>query len=731
MRANETISFSEVQRLSKIALEAGDLVKLQEMLLPLLREDDRSRCASENLFVYRTLGAMYHEQNKETESLMAIEQAYSYDCRDFEVLETLVEVELKKSPKERSKERLMEILIFHRESLKNSMVMRIFKAIGESHQAMEDLDEAREAYEKALEVRPSEMELIHALLNVSQASGNEEAIVKSRQTLLATLTNPESRAAVLVSIGDDYLNRFKDEAQALLTYEEALSECAESTAALQRILIIAERASDWERALNSLEALVKYSKEDEEKSKYLLKMAWIFKEKLDNTKHAIQLFNEILDIQPNQTDVFQGLISILQAQQDYLSIEANYELMIERQRKLIPLNIKLLAVLCKNLGELRLKQLNNVRGAAQAYQVVSELYPDNVNFHVVLAKLYAHDDDTLDKAIFENREILRLAPDRIQAVDDLAKCYRRLGKYDESLCAYRVLDVLGTIDDEGREIVSKFTSLSPPKFDINFTEDHWRLIRPATLDNTISTILRLCVPAIGECFANDFDRYDIKEKESRVDMNEPTLFVRALQSEMQALGFGEIPNVYRYDKITGVSNAYFSQRSFLVHPNFLSGRNEREIVFTTAKALMLMRPEFYLLQHGRHALELVILTIFKTACPQLNIEMDKNQVKVSRALERNLSVADRSMLADKVHQFTIRGINLNLRLFLESVEDFANRVGLLFCDDTRVIEAMLTEEGRPISSRTPQERLGSLLVWAFSEDYAKLRKMLGINISDS
>ena len=69
---------------------------------------------------------------------------------------------------------------------------------------------------------------------------------------------------------------------------------------------------------------------------------------------------------------------------------------------------------------------------------------------------------------------------------------------------------------------------------------------------------------------------------------------------------------------------------------------------------------------------------------------------------------------------------LNIRLFTESVEDLGNRVGLLFCDDPSIIEAMLKEEAKPISTRPLIERVGSLLMWALSEDYIELRKQLNI-----
>lgn len=722
---NEQKSFSEIERLSKIALEAGDLTKLQSMLLPLLREDDRSRSAAQNLFIYRTLGTIYEEQGHHNESLMAYEQAHGYDARDFETLNILVDAELKKDCTAADEKKFIELMIFHREALKPSLITRIFKSMGDARRAKGELETAREYYEKALDVRPGDIDLINAIIQVCEASGDENAIKESREKLLNQMTAPESRAAILVSIGDDYLNRKKDEKKALLLYEEALSECRQSAAALGRILIIAERAEDWERCLNALSSLIKFCDDEDEKCKYLLKKAWIFKEKLNNPREAVVLFNDVLDIRPSQIEVFQGIISILQSQRDFLEIEVNFERMIERQRHITPLNTKLMAVLCKNLGELRLKQLNNIKGAAQAYKVVSELYPDNVNFHAILAKLYAMNDDQLKEAIHENREILRLAPDKLDAVTDLAKCYRRMEKFDEALCIYRVLDVLGMADEEGKNIVARFADRDLQHITTRFTEDHWKLITPNTLDRSIAQILRIITPIIGDSFSHDFDRYGIT-KDAQVNVDDNSLFTNILSAVSRALGFADIPNVYRCDKLHGVNNAYFTKPSLLVNSNYLSKRSARDIAFVTAKSLLLLRPDFYLLNLGVSSIEKIILTVFKTIRPELNIELDKNMAKISHIIERNISSQDAKVLWDIINAFQKKGTQLNIRLFMESAEDFANRVGLLFCDDPSAIEGVLNDEENSISSRSVRDRIGSLLVWGLSEEYLSLRRMLGL-----
>ena len=714
-------NFSEIERLSKIALEAGDLSRLQTLLVPLVKEEDSTRSASENLFVYRTLGTLYREQNQPSEAHLAYEQAYSYDARDRETLEALVEEELKKEPSEIDTSRVMALLIFHRDTLKPTAVMRLYKALGDAHAAKGDLILARECYEKGLIAKPGEMALINALLKVSEESGDDKAILKSREKLLETMTTPESRAAVLVSIGDDY-NRKNDEAQALVMYEEALAECAESRAALQHIVVIAGHNKDWERALDTLYRLVKITRDDDEKCKYLVQIAWIFKE-LGNIKRTIQVFNEILDIRPDQMPVFNKLLSMLQEQKDLDAEDANIVRMIERMKSRAM--TKGINKLYKRLGEIRLGR-NDIKGAIEVYRDLSAIYPNDKDPHIMLAKLYMQSDDMLEDAIRENREVLRIAPDVLDSVTALAKCYSRLEKLDESICIYRVLDVLNLNDAEGKEIVANFADSDLPAINDRISDDLWRLILPKTLDIELVRILQLCIPHITDIFKNNLSDYKIREKDARIDTTANSMFVNIFRNTAKALNFGEIPLLYRCE-ISGITNAYQDSRSLLVHSNFLQMRRPQEVAFATAKALILLRPEYYMLQYfGFQGMQQIVEAIFKTICPALNIPMNETQVEISKRLDQHLQESHRNIIVASIQKITKRKMALNIRLFTESVEDLGNRVGLLFSDDPSIIESMLKEESKPISTRPLIERVGSLLMWALSEDYIELRKQLNI-----
>ena len=284
-------------------------------------------------------------------------------------------------------------------------------------------------------------------------------------------------------------------------------------------------------------------------------------------------------------------------------------------------------------------------------------------------------------------------------------------------------------DDEGRAIVQQFADSDLPTIP-KLDKELMDLIRPNTLDMDIVSLLAETTMLIHKPFDNELTTYGFNPKEAKINLAEPTLFSRILKNASSALNMPGVPDSYKCDKFSGIVNPYFSDPSLLVSPKMLSGRSGSELSFAIAKALMLLRPEFYLLPKGQGAIELIILMVFKFFRPNLNIPLDKTQQVLKNILENNIrnDEAAFNRLSSTVNALAKRGGNLNTLLFVESVEDFCNRIGLLFCDNIAVVEKMLNEEAKSISSRSVRDRIGSLLVWAMSEDYIKLRQKLGLCI---
>lgn len=642
--------------------------------------------------------------------------AQEYDPRDAQAAFEAFRLELQKAPEAVDACILVEFLTFHRAQIKPSLSGHIFKtlshAYAESNAALASTDIAAEDGNR-----------IAALLQKAADEGTD--IRKLCDELRGKMSSPDTRAGLFIGIGDHYLVNCGSESDAAKYYAEALNEKIDSVAAIQRLLALAEHANDWTQAVEQVQTLIMSVNNDAERIRYMLKQAWIERTMLKDTNGAVKLLREVLSIDPANLDAFVRIAEIYEQQGKFESLKFLIAKLIS-SRKAEYINYA--AAICKKFGD-RMLKADDIEGASEAYQLATDLLPKNIGLHTVLAKLYESDELTLEKAVIENRKILAYTLEHPTAMQDLARCYRMLGRFDESLCTYRVLNTLNPSDEEARVIVEKFADK-----DIQITQkipdEVWYHIIPSSLDNSIVQIMKYCTKIIGDLFSNDFETYRINEKESFIDISADTTFNNTIRNETEALGFAEVPLLYRCDRYSGVTNAYFTNRSFLIHPNCLSGRSHKELAFMTAKALLLMRPEFYLLQLGPRNVELVLRAIFQTIKPSLGLELDKNQMQVSKYLLNALTPELYKVLAGLVKDVYDRNA-FNPSLFVESVEDFANRTGLLFCNSIAVIEQLLAEESNAISTRTPNERLRSLIIWAISDDYFTVRQKLNIALKAS
>lgn len=728
MRA-EIVDYAVVREEIRLSLETGNLARVKARLEPLAEQPDATRSASENLLLYSTLGRVYDEVEMADEALHAFQVAYSHDTRDLHALEALAREIMVAPESDATLPVLNRLLVFHRYELRPSAVARIYDAIARHHQSGGDLDAARTAYEKALEATPGDMAVINALLSVAQEAGDSEAVQAVRERLLTSLTNAESRAAVLVAIGDDYLAKLNDPVRAIDAWERALAECATSVPALTRIADLAVGNEEWTRAVRALQTLGEVEEGVEERVVALDRAATIYREQLDSSAMAIAVYNKILDLQPSAFEAFKIIAQLLEAEGDHGALEQNYVRMLERQ-KASHAGPEVLEVLYRALGQLRAEQLGDVRGAAEALQAASDLVPDELSYHVVLSELYSQLDDLLDNAVHEHREILRLAPDRLESVDALATLYRRLERFDESLCVFRVLEALGRSGDEGRRIVERYSTHRAAKLEGVLDSEVWeQALYPDFLERSVGGILALAQPALLELFAHDLEHYGLREKDARFDLNDDTFFGRIYKSVIKTVGTPEMPPVYVDKSRTGMRNAYLYPSAMLIGSDLLSGRQEREIAFIAAKAMTLYRPEFFLTQFGGHGvLEGVMYTIFKTFRPDLNIEMSKNMQRISKDLEKKLKLDAQKQIKVLIDHILDSGVAVNLKLFIEGAEDTANRAALLLCDDLPTARTLLEQETEPLGKRDANERFGSLLMWTLSDSYMALRKRLGLSI---
>ena len=731
LSSSEVIDFTEVQRVVNLALDTGDLAKAKDTLEGLQEIEERKKSSQENLFIYRSLGKVYSEAAMLDEAKEAFRQAYRFDSRDFDVLQAQAKGLL--AAERITKEELpilQRLLVHHKFKLSKAMVAGTYQAMGEFFNKEGDTKRAKYAYEKAVSARPGDMAIIQALLDMAEAEGDDEAVIAVREKLLNNLSNAESRAAVLVAIGDDYKNKLNDNRRALNAYERAIAECSHSVPAIERMVAISAQEGDWHKVVSSLKLLASIVEETADKIKFLQQAAEVAKAKLDSAPMTAEIYEKILDLDPMQLDVFKAIARLYLEVKDWDTLDACYSRMIGRHNALSNPKDNILAVLNRNLGDLRLKQREDIPGAIEAFEAASHAAPQEIKFHITLAELYSRDEKNLAKAVERHRTILRLSPDRIESVDELAVLYRRMEAFDESLLIYRVLDALGRADEEGRSIVARFNSSRVPQIDQVIGEELWKkYIQPDYLDQDLADLFALTQPILLDSFAHDLEHYGLREKTARLDLSQPSFFSKVFQRVVRTHGFNGLPGVYISPDQLGMRNAYLIPPAFLVGEDMLQGREEAEVTFVCAKSMVLFRPEFFLAQFGgRAVLQAVLLSTFKTFRPELKIETNKTTQRISKLIEKKVPTGDKAKLKAIVERFINEEKQPAVPFYLEAAEDAANRVGLLFCDNLPLASRLMAEEQGSISSRAADERFGSLLMWALSDEYAKLRKALDIAI---
>ena len=100
----------------------------------------------------------------------------------------------------------------------------------------------------------------------------------------------------------------------------------------------------------------------------------------------------------------------------------------------------------------------------------------------------------------------------------------------------------------------------------------------------------------------------------------------------------------------------------------------------------------------------------------------------TNVLGQYIEPIQREALKVAVGEFMKAGARANIKRWAQAVETTAARAGLLLAGDLTVAKTVLVGEQQIPGDLTPQDRLKELMLYSASEDYGRLRKLLGIAI---
>lgn len=707
-------------------IETGEIARLEQVA----QEPDATRYLEDNLWLYRQLGDLCRAFDHDAQALDAYGRAFALDPRDLAVLEPYARLLLQDKQGGAAAEVLRALLLHHKSELDAEQLAWAYRSLGAHYEASEALDKARHAYEKALLYQAEDPRALTGLLRVVGAVGEPGDVIEVRRKLIKSLDNASARSMALVAMGDDWKQTFNDAWRALDTYEEALEEDPSNTRALESIAQVAREIGDWRRLSRAYFTLHRLAETPQEKANWLIESSTVARQELWEPEKALAGFRMALELDPTRLDAFKVVTALLVDAKDWEGLEVAYMQLIAANQEVEDPDPKLQIVLWQKLGDLYLKHLKRPDEALTAYSQASELFPNSIELHEKVAELAEGDAEHADLALSHLHAMNELDPARIDTYERIGRVLLRRKEVDTAYLYLRTYQYLGgELGEHASSFVARLNSpmVRVPKRPLSM-DLLKRFVFSTEMPGDISRVFGTIKPALTEWVGESRSKYGLKRRD-RVKLSDPLAFNNLYTQIGASLGYSELPELWRKSDQPGLINGALVPEGMIVGDALLGSGREKHIAFSVGKQLFLFLAPFYLAAiRPLSDLQTFFLLATVLVKPELDFDKDEASKQVMKLLQKSVRGEELKRLEHAVNKVLATQGDIDVSTWMESVEDTANRVGFIYCDDLEVARDYLQNEPQRFSARSVQERMQALAAYAVSPRYRTLRRELNITV---
>jgi len=606
-------------------------------------------------------------------------------------------------------------------------------ALGEVTLELGEFDEATAFLDRVQEARPDHDKASELLIAIAEKSGDWAGVIKYKQALVLSRDDPFDKFAVLLEIGDIYKERLENTYGAVSAYKEALDVDQDAKVALLRLLELYLDTNAIEDAMFTLERLANAEESPEKRALHYIRMAALYQEKMGDDARAIDHLNQALDADPDRLEAFRAIDEILTNNKDWAAQAQNYRLMVERIRD--GGNPELEYRLYLNLGEIYRSRLKEIDYAISAYSRATQVKPEEIKSHEILAQLYEFTGDQFDKAVDEHRAIVNTDPfDANVALSTKAmrRLYLEMQEFDKAFITASALVGLGQSDETETEFFEGNLEPSLPWFKGTIDQLRWESHLLAGRENALlGHILQILYQGIGsELGTRELKELGLKKK-NELDLDQKLLFANVYKAASKALG--PLPHkVYRDDGSIGLKLEMLSPPGLIVGADMLTGHGEREVAFLIGRQLSFLHPmHFVAAVKNMTELKVFMAAVMKFCNPATQVSTGADVVtELVKVIDRRMPQQQKNQMAKLVSDLTARGELVDFGPlfddFFVSMERTALRAGTLVCGSIDTALDILRSEEAGFSTMTQKERMQEVVRFGISEDHFVLRRALGI-----
>jgi hypothetical protein len=503
---------------------------------------------------------------------------------------------------------------------------------------------------------------------------------------------------------------------------------------LHKILQAYQAAEEWQKMVDTLDAIRSLEERADRQARYLFTQAQIYRDKLNDSDRAVELFNEALDKNPEFLEAFERINKILTAQKDWKQLERAYRKMLHRIAG--KGNKGLEQNLWHQLGLIYRDRTAQTTEAIDAFRMASAANPEATMERQILAELF-ESTEQWDDAIKEQRKLLAADPLAIETYQALYRLYLHKQTYDEAWCLAAAMSFMKKADAETERFFNDYRPQGMLQVTGRLTKEHWMRALVHPNENLyISKIFEMIAPAaLAAKVAQLKAQGKLPALDPRFKQDPATstvTFAKTFGWASQVLGI-PAPELYvRNDVQAYITSVPAQPPAMIAGQLVLSGFQPHELTFICGKHLTTFLPEHFIRTLFPTQAELTIMLFagVMLAAPQQPMPPDMApQIRATaQELSRYMQPVQLEGLRQVVKKFVEGGAKANIKRWNQAVELTACRAGLVVCADLETARKIISQEQQLPGDLSTADKLKELLLFAVSEEYSALRKALGVAV---
>lgn len=680
------------------------------------------------------------ELGQEEQALQAFREAYEMDSTDTPTLLGLSELLYRRQEWEQAFNIFQALQFNHTDALDTDQIVDVYYKSGMIKERVGERRKAIQMFQKALEYAPQHQPSLSALVDNYEAENNWGEVVNALGFLVDAEGDPTVRFAHLARIGDIWLEELGDPGSATRAYLEALDIEPDSVVILRKLLTIYNKTSQWNEAVEILKRLIEQEDQPSKKGKYFYTIGVLYREQIHDPMAAVEAFDEALDADVKQLKAFEAIDRILTQQKEWKELERAYRRMLRRVteydateqggRDADMEGIKIL--LWQNLGEIYRSRLNLMKSAIQAYEMAVGLKPKDPSLRLILAELYERSEDGLDGAVEQHKELIKLDPFRIESYRALWKTYMKKKHYDKAWCMAGALSFLQNANDQEEKFYRQYLGQNLKKSKGQFNQEMYKRLYHPDQDMIISMIMSILGQGLRGYYASSIKDWGLHKRKDVLSPDEQLMFCKIYTHMARTEAIMPAPTLYqKLDQALGMRNVNTEPPSFVIGGDMMQGKSDRDLAFTIAKQLCLVRPEHYLAStpFPTEVLKIFFMAAMHVTDPSLGVgqTLGDQGATVIKEIQR-LPGPMLLQLQKFMKSYLKKGENPNLSEWLKMVDHTSTRMGLLLCGDLHQAASNIKNDMNPIGKASVKDRIREMVLFSISDEYFELRQQLGLSI---